>query len=164
MLTAPYSIYVNKRPLRVAFLIEDKPDSLAIIDTILAYNRDRWGGRYNPVVITDGQTLTEAWWSLLEAVDPDLVKSFVMLSDNLIASIERRISPYLIQQPDLRERDEEHKHLYLYNHGISVLPTLENIRTLGEAIIGESSLVLFETNWQKTDPVIKRFTESNFGG
>ena len=39
MLTSPYSIYVNKRPLRVAFLIEDKPESLAIIDTILAYNR-----------------------------------------------------------------------------------------------------------------------------
>lgn len=60
MLTAPYSIYVNKRPLRVAFLIEDKPESLAIIDAILAYNRDRWGGRYNPIVITDGQTLTDA--------------------------------------------------------------------------------------------------------
>ena len=30
--------------------------------------------------------------------------------------------------------------------------------------IGESSLVLFETNWQKTDPLIQRFTEWNFGG
>jgi hypothetical protein len=37
MLTAPYSIYINKRPLRVAFLIEDKPESLAIIDAIFAY-------------------------------------------------------------------------------------------------------------------------------
>lgn len=70
MLTAPYSIYINKRPLRVAFLIEDKPESLAIIDAIFAYNHDRWGGRYNPLVVTDGQMLTDAWWSFLEAVDP----------------------------------------------------------------------------------------------
>jgi len=44
-LISPYSIYVNKRPLRVAFLVEDKPESMAIIDTILAHNRERWGGR-----------------------------------------------------------------------------------------------------------------------
>jgi hypothetical protein len=61
MLTSPYSIYVNKRPLRIAFLIEDMPESMAIIDSILAYNRERWGGRYNPIVLTNGQTLTDAW-------------------------------------------------------------------------------------------------------
>ena len=45
MLTAPYSIYVSKRPLRIAFLIEDNPESMPIIDAIFTYNRDRWGGR-----------------------------------------------------------------------------------------------------------------------
>lgn len=163
MLTAPYSIYVNKRPLRVAFLIEDKPESLAIVDTILAYNRDRWGGRYNPIVITDGQTLTDAWWSLLEAVDPDAMISFVTLSDDLVASIERRISPYCIQQPERCEQEDEHRRLHLLDDGLSLLPTPLNVRRASWAI-GESSLVLFETDWQKTDPLIKRFTEWNFGG
>lgn len=163
MLTAPYSIYVNNRPLRVAFLIEGKPESLAIIDTILAYNRKRWGGRYNPIVITDGQTLTDAWWSLLEAVDPDVVTSFVALSDDLVASIERRISPYLIQQPDPREQEDGHRRIDLHDHGLSLLPTPLNVRMASWAI-GESSLVLFETDWKKTDPLIKRFTEWNFGG
>jgi hypothetical protein len=164
MLTAPYSIYVNKRPLRVAFFIEDNPESLKIIDTILAYNRDRWGGRYNPIVITDGQILTDAWWSLLEAVDPDVVASFVTLSDDLVSSIERRISPYLIQQPDRRKQDDEPRYLHLYDKGISILPTGPNVRTVSETIFDDSSLVLFETNWQRTDPIIKRFTEWNFGG
>src|SRR5438093_10808522 len=114
MLTAPYSIYVNKRPLRVAFLVEDKPESTAIIDAIMAYSRDRWGGRYNPIILTDGQTLTNAWWSFLEAVDPDVVKSFVTLSDDLIGMIERRVSPYLIQQADAREQhDDGQWHLHL---------------------------------------------------
>ncbi len=162
MLTAPYLIYVNKRPLRVAFLIEDKPESLGIIDTILAYNRDRWGGRYNPIVITDGQTLTDAWWSLLEAVDPDVMTSFVALSDTLVASIERRISPYLIQQPDRREQEDGYRRIHLPNDGLSLLPTPLVVR-MGSWAIGESSLVLFETDWKKTDPLIKRFTEWNFG-
>ena len=44
MLTALYSIYVNKRPLRIAVLLENKPESLTIIDTLLADNRNRRGG------------------------------------------------------------------------------------------------------------------------
>lgn len=163
MLTSPYSIYVNKRPLRIAFLIEDKPESMEIIDTILAYNRDRWGGRYNPIIITNGQTLADPWWSLLEAVDPDIVKAFVTISDDLIVSIERRISPYLILQPDRGEQEDAHRRTHLINEGLSILPTPLNVRMASWAI-GESSLVLFETDQQKTDPLIKRFTEWNFGG
>ncbi len=147
MLTSPYSIYVNKRPLRTAFLVEDKPESLAIIDAILAYNRDRWGGRYNPLVVTDGKTLTDAWWSFLEAVDPDVVKSFVPLSDELIGLIERKISPYLIQQPDPREQDGGRWHLNLLDDGLSLLPTALNVRMANWVAIAESSLVLFQTNW-----------------
>lgn len=163
MLTAPYSIYVNKRPLRVAFLVEDKLESMAIIDTIFTYNRDRWGGRYNPIVLTDGQTLTDAWWSLLEAVDPDVVTSFVTLSDDLVASIDRRISPYIIQQSDGREQKDGHWHIHLRDDGLSLLPTPRNVRMASWAI-DESSLVLFETDREQTDPLIKRFTEWNFGG
>lgn len=163
MLIAPYSVYVNKRPLRIAFLVEDRPESLAIIDTVLADNRNRWGGRYNPIVLTDGQTLTDAWWSLLEAVDPDVVKSFVALSDNLVASIERRVSPYLIQQPDRHAHENGYHRFSLLDAGIPILPTPSNVRMASWAI-GESSLVLFQTDCRNTDPLIKRFTEWNFGG
>ncbi len=163
MLTAPYSIYVNKRPLRIAFLIEDKQDSLTIIDAILAHNRGRWGGRYNPIIITDGQTLSDTWWSFLEAIDPDVVKSFVTLSDELVAGIDRRVSPYLIQQPDPCKQQNDYRHLNLDDPGIRILPTASNVRVVGVPI-GESSLVLFRTDRRNTDLPIKRFTEWNFGG
>ncbi len=157
MLSAPYSVYINKRPLRVAFLIENTPESLAIIDAIFAYNRDRWGGRYHPIVITDGQTLTDAWWELLEAVDPDVVQSFVALSDDLLTGIDRRVSPYLIKQ------DDEHQCINLPDNGLSPLPTPSNVR-MASLPISEPSLVLFETDHRKTDARIKRFVEWNFGG
>src|SRR6266511_4558661 len=158
MLTTPYSIYVNKRPLRVAFLIEDKPESIAIIDAVFKYNRDRWGGRYNPIVLTNGQTLTDAWWSFLEAVDPDVVKSFVTLSDDLLGDIERRISPYLIQPHDPQETEDGHWYIHLNDDGLSLLPTAQSVR-MASWSFGESSLVLFETDRSETEPLIKRFVE-----
>src|SRR6266478_560552 len=137
---------------------------MTIIDTILAYNRDRWGGRYNPIVLTDGQTLADAWWSLLEAVDPDVVKSFVTLSDELIASIERRVSPYLIEQPSRHEQERGFQRIDLSDDGIEVLPSPLNVRHASWSVMSDPNLVLFETNWQRTDPDVKRFTEWNLGG
>ena len=162
MLTSPYSIYVNKRPLRIAFLIEDNPESMALIDAIFAYSRDRWGGRYNPIVLTDGQTLTGAWWSFLETVDPDVVASFVTLSADLVSSIGRRISPYFIEQLDRREHVDGGRRIHLHDDSLSILPTPRNVRMASWAT-GESILILFDTDWQRTDPLIKRFTEWNFG-
>ncbi|MEW6777555.1 MAG: hypothetical protein AB1405_14755 [Bdellovibrionota bacterium] len=157
----PYSIYVNKRPLRVAFLVEDKPESLSLINDILAYNRERWGGRYNPIIFTDGQTLTEDWWTLLETIDPDIVKSFVTLSDDLITNIERRIAPYLIQGPNLRDEEKEHRRIDLGDNGLSFLPTLPMIRMASESF-SDPILVLFDAN-KAIDLSIKRFVEWNFG-
>jgi hypothetical protein len=96
-------------------------------------------------------------------VDPDVVKSFVPLTDDLVSLIERRVSPYLIQPLDQREQEEEHRHVHLLDDGLSLLPTALNVQRSSWAI-SESSLVLFKTDWQKTDSLIKRFTEWNFGG
>jgi hypothetical protein len=136
---------------------------MEIIDAIFVYNRDRWGGRYNPIVLTDGRTLSDVWWSFLEAVDPDIVTSFVRLSDGLVAGSERRVSPYLIQQPDPRDEEGMRRHIHLYDNPLSILPTPRNVRMASWAL-GEPNLVLFETEWQRTEPLIKRFIEWNFGG
>jgi len=163
MLTTPYSIYVNKRPLRVTFLIEDKPESMAIIDSVIEHNRDRWGGRYNPIVLTNGHELRDAWWSFLEVMDPDVVKSFVPLSDNLLAALERRISPYLILPPNPRETEDGRWNPRFLDVGLSLSPTALSVRTASSSM-GESSLVLFEMDRRDTDPLIRRVVEISFGG
>src|SRR2546427_4627467 len=129
---------------------------MAIIDAILTYNRDRWGGRYNPIVLTNGQTLTNAWWSLLEAVDPNVVKSFVALSDHLVGAIERRVSPYLIQQLDPREQDDGRWHLHLLDDGLSLLPTALNVR-MASWTTGESSRPPAGWTWVRAEyPGVRR--------
>lgn len=155
----PYYIHVRKRPQRVAFFIHDDPECLGIVDSILAHNRERWGGRYNPIVVTDGETLTTTWWDLLEANDPDIIRSFVPLGDDLFVDLQRRIAPYLIEQPRRGEDGEVH----LHHEGLTIFPTSKNVRHASWAKVREPILVLFTTDRKATDPNLKRFVEWNFG-
>ena len=58
MFTHPYSIYIRQTSLYgVAFLVDSSLDSIETVDQIIGYNRGLWGGRYNPIILTDGRTL-----------------------------------------------------------------------------------------------------------
>ena len=107
MFTHPYSIYIDKRPLRIVFLVDPSPDSIEKVDQIIEYNRGLWGGRYNPIILTDGNTIEDKWWKFLRDVDPDIIKPLVPLSIGLIKKFEKFLSPLTIEkftedtQPDL---------------------------------------------------------------
>ena len=107
MFTHPYSIYIDKRPLRIVFLVDPSPDSIEKVDQIIEYNRGLWGGRYNPIILTDGNTIEDKWWKFLRDVDPDIIKPLVPLSIGLIEKFEKFLSPLVIEefredaQPDL---------------------------------------------------------------
>ena len=64
MFAHPYSIYIDKRPMRIAFLVDPSPDSIEKVDQIIGYNRGLWGGRYNPIILTDGNTIEDKWWEV----------------------------------------------------------------------------------------------------
>ena len=107
MFTHPYSIYIDKRPIRIVFLVDPSPDSIEKVDQIIEYNRGLWGGRYNPIILTDGNTIEDKWWKFLRDVDPDIIKPLVPLSIGLIEKFEKFLSPLMIEefredaQPDL---------------------------------------------------------------
>ena len=97
MFTHPYSIYTDKRPIRIAFLVDPSPESIETVDQIIDYNRGLWGGRYNPIILTDGNTIGDRWWQFLRDVDPDIIKSLVPLSIDLIEKFEKFLSPMAIE-------------------------------------------------------------------
>ncbi len=98
MFAHPYSIYIDKRPLRIVFLVDPSPDSIEKVDRIIGYNRGLWGGRYNPIILTDGNTIEDKWWKFLRDVDPDIIKPLVPLSIGLIEKFERFLSPLTIEK------------------------------------------------------------------
>ena len=73
MVTRPYSIYIDKRPMRIVFLVNPESTSLEVVDQIIDYNRSLWGGRFNPIILTDGHTIDDKWWQFLREIDPDVI-------------------------------------------------------------------------------------------
>ena len=162
MQTSPYSLYVHKRPLRTAFFIGVNVGTFGILDKVFEYCRDKWGGRYNPIVLTDGQSLTTSSWAILEDFDPDMLVTFVPLGEGLLADIARRLAPLHIQPIPENEQTGNVGRLHLRYSGLSYLPTPLNDSVPFGGFI-KRSLVLLKTHYQKTDPLVRRFVEWNFG-
>lgn len=92
--TIPVSATI--RPKRVAFLVDKGAVTNDVVNEIVRFNCRQWGGRFNPIIPTDGASISENWWKLLIAVDPDIIYASLALTDELIDRINRRILPVRI--------------------------------------------------------------------
>lgn len=74
-MTGPLSfktIHASVRPARIAVLIDKSEEDWQ--DTclrIIGFFSKLWGGAYNFIVPTDGKTIDECFWTILETFDPD---------------------------------------------------------------------------------------------
>ncbi len=148
----PYSIYIDKRPIRIAFLINPKKDAIMQIQLVIEYNIHKWGGRYNPIIFTDGKKIKKNWWNLLCNIDPDIIISFIQLDKELVKKIDFFINPI-----SLEIKNPLHNNIHSIYKGLSIHPTIENINKLFS-----STLVLFDKD-KDLDTFIKQFININFG-
>lgn len=157
MQTSPYSIYINKRPIRIAFFV-DSNGSPEWFDRIFKFNQEKWGGRFNPIILTDGENISEHEWTFLRKYDPDIILSNIDLADNLKKKIRIFLSPYKVE---IIKADGTNIHLQY--DPISIFPTKENIAGVSHAFpFEESSIALFEFS-ESTPDIIKKFIQRNFG-
>ncbi len=85
--------WVRSRPLRVAFLVQDGEHASTMLDGIFADCYSRWGGRFSLVVPCQGGKIPAAYWPWLETYDPDIVYSYIRLSDDDVLDLHERLSP-----------------------------------------------------------------------
>jgi len=88
------------RPKRIAFLVNPEVLTDEEFNEILKFNFEAWGGRYNPIIPTDGKEINSDWWKFLEMHDPDYIYSLIELEEQLIRKINRKILPAKIIEPD----------------------------------------------------------------
>ncbi|KZD22931.1 hypothetical protein A4A58_05860 [Tardiphaga robiniae] len=79
--------------MRVAFLVEDGEHSSIILDGIFADCYSRWGGRFSLIVPCVGGAISEAYWPWLERFGPDIVYSYVQLSEAKVLDLHERLAP-----------------------------------------------------------------------
>ncbi len=153
----PYSIYTDHRPFRIAFLVDPKNEE-KWFDQIIKYNRGKWGGRFNPIIFTDGKTIESSWWNFLEEYDPDIIFSTVELDGELLKKINIFLTPL-----EIRVINSECKYIDIDHDPISILPTQENLKTVSRDFLDDrSSLIIFEVD-ESSPSIIKTFLSRNFG-
>ena len=155
MFTQPYSIYIDKRPMRIVFLVDSGTADLEDVDQIIDYNRGLWGGRFNPIILTDGHTIEDKWWKFLREIDPDVIRTLVPLDIELIEKFENFLSPLIIEQASVGTRSN----IYEKPAGIDI-NTL-NFFELGVSY-GEPTLGVFDLD-EMEDEIAKLFVLRNFG-
>ncbi len=159
MQNSPYSIYIDKRPLRIAFLVNPNQSAFEQLDAIFEYNHGKWGGRFNPIIFTDGLNIEEKWWQFLRDVDPDVIKSLVPLQDELLKKITDFLSPYSVEVP--RDVDEDITRIRIHYEGLSIRPTSSNLAKISPPR-EYLKLVLFDID-ETEDEIVKQFIHRNFG-
>ena len=161
MFNQPYSIYIDKRPMRIAFLVDSASASTEIVDRIIDYNRGLWGGRFNPIILTDGHTIEDKWWKFLCDIDPDVVKPLLSLNIELLKRFDNFLSPLTIEQ----FWEDEQSNLRVQMRS-SNEPAGININSLNFSELGvsyeEPTLGIFNLD-EMNDEIAELFVLRNFG-
>jgi hypothetical protein len=103
-------VSATARPVRVAYLVDlsDCPD--ALLDAIFAESYSRWGGRRTIIVPTTADGIDERYSEWLFYIDPDVIYSFVALSDTAVESLHERYAPaHLIRHKDWHRGPSEER-------------------------------------------------------
>jgi len=113
------TVHASVRPGRVAVLIDRRDDHWQ--DTclrVIEFFSRMWGGAYNLIVPTDGKTIDERFWTILEAFDPDYLYLYRKSGEDI------RLST-----PDGYEKMlDAHIHSYVAQFGQANAENLEQIK------------------------------------
>jgi hypothetical protein len=85
--------WTRSRPIRIAFLIGDGEHSSITLDGVFADCYSRWGGRFSLIVPCVSNRISPAYWPWLERFGPDIVYSYVPLSERDVLELHERIAP-----------------------------------------------------------------------
>lgn len=153
----PYSIYTDNRPFRIAFLVAPS-DDITWVDRIVDYNRGKWGGRLNPIILTDGNTLDDPWWTFIRKYDPDIIYSTVPLCDELKKKIHIFLSPLRVE-----EVTTSTDRVRLNDNPLSIFPAARIVSQIGRDLFDEKSKLLLVQVDDSAPQHIKDFLSRNFG-
>ena len=70
--SAKYRADISTRPTRFAFVIRDDLSTENLMK-VLEYNSLIWGGYYNLLLPTNGETIEDGWWHNLLCLSPDKI-------------------------------------------------------------------------------------------
>jgi len=117
----PRRAYLTPRPLRAAYLVPTDVDHV-LLNVLFDEAMSRWGGRRTPIIKTDGASVGDGHWKLLNLWDPDIVYSYIPLEDQLRDQIAFGLCPSVIEEHRFHNGDRDrHSYLPRYAGNVSYL-------------------------------------------
>jgi hypothetical protein len=102
-----YTVFAKARPIRTAFILDvdvflkNPWHCDAVIDGIVTFAIEAWGGRLNPIFpIAASDDLSLENWTELEASDPDRIQAFAPLNAAWIERFHKKLIPWKITTQD----------------------------------------------------------------
>lgn len=125
---ASQKAFHRSRPVRVVFLVEESPEYPAILDAIYGSCMSRWGGRFNLIIpCVDGEPIP-GYGEWMLHYDPDIIYSYVKLSDEQIALLYERYDPSFLEQHEVMPgADKTRRHSYRPKLPFEALSSLSTI-------------------------------------
>lgn len=160
----PPTITASARPLRVAYLIDRDRCPANILDAILRECYSRWSGRRTLIVPATLDGIDQEYTEWLWYHDPDIIYSFVALSDYAIARIHEKYCPTYLNIDPSAFRPEQIAELWRVELPIQGLGSLSLISALlnrRNMLTGKiSDLKIIDKYYDGSE---SQFLEENFG-
>lgn len=136
----PLNATVTPRPARIAYLIPETCEH-AILDSIFRDCFARWCGRRTPVIPTDGVSISDTYWHLLDIWDADIIYSYTELSAELQDRLYHYFAPSeLVLHQDLVGGNAfcpRYKNNFEFLSSLSYLPIYEKRAQLVDGFLPE---------------------------
>ena len=153
--------YTRPRPIRVAFLVDENAHWATMLDAIFADCYSRWGGRFNLIVPCENGAPRQSYLPWLEAYDPDIIYSYVDLSDVVIDGLHERLCPSFLIGHEFysAERDRRTYTPKLPMPGLTALSVCM-LAAYANAFTGRRQIQLVDNH---PGYALPQFLEANFG-
>lgn len=89
-------------------MVEESEHWSAILDEIVAESYGRWGGRFTLIAPCASGAVTPAYLGWLKRFDPDIIYSYVDLSEAVLERLHAALSPAFLVRHDLYRKPDEH--------------------------------------------------------
>ena len=99
--------YVRPRPIRVAYLVEETEHWKPMFDAIFQASFALWGGRFNLVVPSAGQTISPKYLPWLRRYDPDIIYSYVDFEESYVERLHEAFYPAFLVKHRFRRHERD---------------------------------------------------------
>ncbi|HMK16619.1 MAG TPA: hypothetical protein VK492_00345 [Chitinophagaceae bacterium] len=153
-MSTPFKTYVKTKPRhhRLLFFIDVNNISEVSLRSIMQANLHIWGGRYNPIVPVNNNTIAKEWVDLIEFFDPD----FVYYSKTIDLKFIRDLN--LFHPRQYFELIDEGRH---YFPGVNIHCLLHD-QVYNHLFANQPVLLQYDGRWDM-EFAAKEFYKLNFG-